>query len=393
MKDFIFELQKYFHDILQSVDPGGASYTDNTISTFEVVEWFRNQGKNGGGKRYQVENSEVFNRATINASHVYFDNPTSSSVSSATALSAIIHPANPFMPSLHFHISFFSAKNKLGYWRMIADINPSIPFEEDKNLFLKILKAVIPCKLLSVALEFGDKYFFIPALNRRRGTCHLFIASLDDDLLRRAQVGPEPVAFCYQNCQELANKLAKEVISLYAQIARSRLLQVITLDRGTTHGLLSHSDNDVGTLGSLPLHIDLALLKKWAVALKNSQGILLERVLHTLLQSCPAASILRGKYKEDAYPDFLEEGPMSDNKRHLESPPNKNYTNFTQTPFKCPKKHKKYILRLESCSRGNIAEIIRNFYRDYPEAVHFQANMDMDWWDNKTALFYFLTFI
>jgi coproporphyrinogen III oxidase len=62
-------------------------------STFEVVEWFRNQGKNGGGTRYQFENSEVFNRATINASYVYFDNPTSSSVSSATAPSAIIHPA------------------------------------------------------------------------------------------------------------------------------------------------------------------------------------------------------------------------------------------------------------------------------------------------------------
>jgi coproporphyrinogen III oxidase len=30
------------------------------------------------------------------------------------------------------------------------------------------------------------------------------------------------------------------------------LFQVLTLDRGTTHGLLAHSENDVGTLASLP---------------------------------------------------------------------------------------------------------------------------------------------
>ena len=32
----------------------------------------------------------------------------------------------------------------------------------------------------------------------------------------------------------------------------SLFFQVLTLDRGTTHGLLAHGDNDVGTLGSLP---------------------------------------------------------------------------------------------------------------------------------------------
>ena len=41
------------------------------------------------------------------------------------------------------------------------------------------------------------------------------------------------------------------------------LFQVLTLDRGTTHGLLAHSENDVGTLGSLPTVVDRQLLQSW----------------------------------------------------------------------------------------------------------------------------------
>ena len=39
--------------------------------------------------------------------------------------------------------------------------------------------------------------------------------------------------------------------------------QVLTLDRGTTAGILSHADNDVGVLGSLPQRIDPNLLASW----------------------------------------------------------------------------------------------------------------------------------
>ena len=41
------------------------------------------------------------------------------------------------------------------------------------------------------------------------------------------------------------------------------LYQVLTLDKGTTAGLLIHDQNDVGTLGSLPAYINRDLLARW----------------------------------------------------------------------------------------------------------------------------------
>ena len=39
--------------------------------------------------------------------------------------------------------------------------------------------------------------------------------------------------------------------------------QVLTLDRGTTSGLLVHDQNDVGILASLPSHVNRNLLASW----------------------------------------------------------------------------------------------------------------------------------
>ena len=58
----------------------------------------------------------------------------------------------------------------------------------------------------------GDKYFNIPVLDRTRGVSHFY------------------------------------------------LFQVLTLDRGTTSGLLIHNQNDVGIMGSLSLYINKVLL-------------------------------------------------------------------------------------------------------------------------------------
>ena len=42
------------------------------------------------------------------------------------------------------------------------------------------------------------------------------------------------------------------------------LYQVLTLDRGTTSGLLVHDQNDLGTMGSLPRQVNLELLDQWS---------------------------------------------------------------------------------------------------------------------------------
>ena len=68
------------------------------------------------------------------------------------------------------------------------------------------------------------------------------------------------------------------------------LFQVLTLDRGTTHGLLAHSQNDVGTLASLPSAIDRPLLASWLRRLEDDPASSYkpqDKLVHAILQQLP----------------------------------------------------------------------------------------------------------
>ena len=91
------------------------------------------------------------------------------------------------------------------------------------------------------------------------------------------------------------------------------LFQVLTLDRGTTSGLMVHADNDVGTLGSLPSHVDPGLLVSWAAKVPKPQNELVEALVAALPKESPAlvsdeakaklAAAVRAHYQE--HPDAL----------------------------------------------------------------------------------------
>ena len=54
------------------------------------------------------------------------------------------------------------------------------------------------------------------------------------------------------------------------------LFQVLTLDRGTTSGLLVHDQNDLGIMGSLPAEIDHGLLASWKEKVEEPQKDLVQ---------------------------------------------------------------------------------------------------------------------
>ena len=63
--------------------------------------------------------------------------------------------------------------------------------------------------------------------------------------------------------------------------------QVLTLDRGTTSGLLAHSHNDVGTLGSLPTHVNGDLLRQWVPQMPQPQDQLLSKIIEVFSGPSP----------------------------------------------------------------------------------------------------------
>lgn len=259
---------------------------------FEPVEWFRAQGVHGGGVRYVATDESLFNRASVNVSQVQYDSDESKQLASATALSTIIHPANPHAPSMHMHISWTEMKNGHGYWRMMADLNPSIFKEEDKSEFEKCLQK---CggEYYEEASAQGDKYFYIPALERHRGVSHFYLENFStgnkEDDLQMAKTLGENVVDTY--VKVIKNRMVHETTiteeDKHAQLAYHTLylFQVLTLDRGTTSGLLVHNENDVGIMGSIPSHVNKALFLSWKDKTPSEQDGLVEVIAACLDES------------------------------------------------------------------------------------------------------------
>ncbi len=281
---FVEQLQHYFVERLNALSREFGKAKD-----FEAVEWFRDEGRHGGGLRYMTTDDTLFNRASVNVSQVHYDGDNEKKLGSATALSTIIHPFNPLVPSIHMHISWTEMKSGKGYWRIMADLNPAIENPEATESFSACLKSAAP-EYYEEASAQGDRYFNIPALGRHRGVSHFYLESFtsgdaqaDKALAKRFG---EKMVDCYIAIvkEALKNSPAPTAEDFERQLAYHTLylFQVLTLDRGTTSGLLVHDQNDVGIMGSIPRYVDKALLASWKALLPSPQDRLVQGLADAL---------------------------------------------------------------------------------------------------------------
>ncbi|MEL0629923.1 coproporphyrinogen III oxidase [Psychromonas aquatilis] len=273
------QVQAYFVNKLQTISTG---------TTFTSVEWLRDQGTHGGGKRFEASSNDVFNRASVNVSQVNYEDTPEKAFISATALSTIIHPQHPLAPSIHIHVSWTELRNGKKYWRLMADLNPAIEEVNDTRLFNEMLKKASGTYYES-GIQQGDAYFFIPALNKHRGVSHFYLEGFvgDENTPERFAIDFAMQAVdCYiailteklsylapPSDQQLQQQLDYHTLYFY---------QVLTLDKGTTAGLLIHNQNDVGTLGSLPAYINRDLLAQWIACSPATQQPLVKALVDLL---------------------------------------------------------------------------------------------------------------
>ncbi|PHS38319.1 MAG: coproporphyrinogen III oxidase [Sulfurovum sp.] len=310
-------LQAYFVSKLNSL---ALAYGEG--KSCETVIWSRDGGKHGGGVRYETRDSVVFDRGSVNVSQVHYDDTEHKKLGSATAISTIIHPRNPHAPSMHMHISWTQMKEGSGYWRVMADLNPSIISEADldKKIFSTTLQKVTGILYEEGAAQ-GDRYFNIPALGRHRGVSHYYLEGYNSGN--------------FETDKNFALEIAESVIDTYISILSAKLtahstfteedkeeqlayhtlylFQVLTLDRGTTSGLLVHDQNDVGIMGSIPSHVNRDILASWVEKMSAPQDILLKSLLKVLPDQVPTpveektkkalANAVRKHYKK--YPEAL----------------------------------------------------------------------------------------
>ncbi|MBK1791519.1 coproporphyrinogen III oxidase [Persicirhabdus sediminis] len=308
------ELQRKFSAGLQEVF---ANHGELTV--FEPIEWLRDGGAHGGGVRLAHSGNGQLNRGSVNISQVHYEDDDARQLASANALSTIIHPRPALAPSMHMHISWTEMKCGHGYWRIMADLNPSNLIEEDREAFLQALKDCAGDHFHEGSHQ-GDKYFFIPALDRHRGVAHFYLEQYATD--------DEAEDFA------LARQLGETVIATYLQILDRRLsqpadekqkqtqldyhtlylFQVLTLDRGTTSGLMVHNQNDVGIMGSLPAEVNGKLLASWAKKVPQPQDQLVNALVEILgndervavgdEQKIQLAAAVRAHYK--SHPDAIK---------------------------------------------------------------------------------------
>lgn len=256
---------------------------------FEEVRWLRDGGAHGGGTRRTLAETARYDRASVNVSQVHYDDDPAKKLASATALSTIIHPRHPHAPSVHIHVSWTEMRDGSGYWRIMADLNPAIPDATATAQFSEALRAAAPAVYEAAAAQ-GDRYFAIPALGRHRGVSHFYLeqyatgdGGADAALARLVgEVAIDTHAWIVEEALRTHGPPTAEERAAQRAYHTLYLFQVLTLDRGTTSGLLVHDQNDIGILGSLPSHIDRALLASWRANVAPPVDTLLDLILGAL---------------------------------------------------------------------------------------------------------------
>lgn len=278
----------------EGIDRLSALYGDG--ATLAKTTWLRDQGVHGGGWRFEGTDQGILNRGSLNISTVHYDDLPEKRLSSATALSCIVHPDHPQAPSLHTHISWTELRDGSGGWRLMADLNPSIPVEEDRHHFVSRLDEALLSggELSEREVEYmraqGDQYFQIPSLHRTRGVAHYYLeqwrGSSWTNELATVQLFGVKVIDTYLGLVDKALRRATspsdEQRAQQLDYHSTYFLQVLTLDRGTSSGLMVHDQNDVGILGSLPQRVSPLRLRQWSADLPSIQRQLMSELLEVL---------------------------------------------------------------------------------------------------------------
>ncbi len=164
--------------------------------TFRSDEWVRAEG--GGGSTRILEDGRVFERAGVGFSRVQGAAlPPSASASrpelagrgfEAMGVSLVLHPRNPFCPTVHMNVRCFVAlkagADPVWWFGGGMDLTPYYGFEEDARHFHAACKAALEPfggQHHPKFKQWCDEYFFLRHRNEPRGVGGIFF----DDFAER----------------------------------------------------------------------------------------------------------------------------------------------------------------------------------------------------------------
>jgi coproporphyrinogen III oxidase len=147
---------------------------------FATDSWKRAEG--GGGITRVIEEGNVFERGGVNLSHVQGRQLPPSATASrpqlagkpweAMGVSLVLHPRNPYCPTVHMNVRFFSA-GETWWFGGGMDLTPYYGFEEDARHFHTICRKAAAAHYPRFK-KWCDEYFHLKHRNEPRGIGGIF---------------------------------------------------------------------------------------------------------------------------------------------------------------------------------------------------------------------------
>ncbi|MDA9584616.1 oxygen-dependent coproporphyrinogen oxidase [Flavobacteriaceae bacterium] len=164
------------------------------VAKFKEDIWKRDEG--GGGKTRVIENGAVFEKGGVNVSAVYGKLPEALTKQFkvdegdffACGLSLVLHPKNPFVPTVHANWRYFEMYNSQGeivtqWFGGGQDLTPYYFFNEDAIHFHTVCKKVCDNyqeEFYPIFKKNCDDYFWNTHRNEARGIGGLFFDYLKE---------------------------------------------------------------------------------------------------------------------------------------------------------------------------------------------------------------------
>jgi coproporphyrinogen III oxidase len=264
VRDYLLDLQARVVTGLEAIDGG----------TFRRDEWQRAEG--GGGVTRLIENGAVLERGGVLFSHVRGERLPASATAHRPALaghaweamgvSLVLHPRNPYAPTVHLNVRFFVASQDAEptwWFGGGMDLTPYYGFDEDARAFhVACRDALAPfgADVYPRMKRACDDYFYLRHRQEPRGIGGIFFDDLD--------------AGGFDRCFALARAVGDAFLPAYSAILarrkdtpygererdfqayrRGRYVEFnLVWDRGTLFGLQSGGRTEAILL-SLPPHV------------------------------------------------------------------------------------------------------------------------------------------
>jgi len=191
--------------------------------TFRSDRWERGEG--GGGESRIIEDGGVFERGGVNFSKVRGERlpPSASALRpelagrafEAMGVSLVLHPRNPFVPTVHMNVRFLLATHAqsepVWWFGGGMDMTPYYGFEEDARHFHSICRKALEAFGADHYPRFKrwcDDYFYIKHRSEPRGIGGIFF----DDLNERG----------FDFCFDLTRSVADHFLPAYVPVLERR---------------------------------------------------------------------------------------------------------------------------------------------------------------------------